>query len=116
LSTIIHKKHITKPRALKLAAYFFAIRIARSKFSQLKAQAKENQATYSGNQYEVGLFQNSEKVQTPVNSTQTLADELKTSTDTASRIIQIQAKAMTSEDGIRLLILSLACLIISKTL
>ncbi len=39
------------------------------------------------------LFQNSEKGLTPVNTTQTLADELKTSTDTASRIIQIQAKA-----------------------
>jgi DNA-directed RNA polymerase specialized sigma54-like protein len=39
------------------------------------------------------FFQNSEKTLTPVNTTQTLADELKTSTDTASRIIQIQAKA-----------------------
>lgn len=69
------------------------LRIARGKFSQLKKQAKENQAVYSGNQYEDGLFQNSEKVQTSVNTTKELADELKTSTDTASRIIQIQAKA-----------------------
>jgi septum formation inhibitor-activating ATPase MinD len=69
------------------------LRIARGKFSQLKEQAKENQAAYSGNQYEVGLFVNSQKVQTPVNTTKELATELKTSEQTASRIIQIQAKA-----------------------
>ncbi len=72
--------------------------IARAKFSQLKEQAKENQAAYSGNQYEVGLFVNSQKVQTPVNTTKELATELKTSEQTASRIIQLQAKA---KDGRR---------------
>jgi hypothetical protein len=39
------------------------------------------------------FFVNSQKTLTPVNSTQALADELKTSKDTAGRIIQIQAKA-----------------------
>jgi transcription initiation factor TFIIIB Brf1 subunit/transcription initiation factor TFIIB len=39
------------------------------------------------------LFLNSGKAHTPINTTQTFADELQTSTDTASRIIQIQAKA-----------------------
>jgi hypothetical protein len=51
--------------------------------SLLKEQAKENAGVRTD------LFQNSEKGLTPVNSTQALADELKTSTDTASRIIQI---------------------------
>jgi hypothetical protein len=97
----------------KLAAYFSASRIARGKFSQLKEQAKENQTRKPVD----SVFVNSQKQnQTPVNTTKELATELKTSEQTASRIIQIQAKAMTSEDGIRLLILSLACLIISKTL
>jgi hypothetical protein len=63
------------------------LRIARGKFSQLKAQAKENSGARTD------LFRNSGKGLTPVNTTQALADELKTSTDTASHIIQIQAKA-----------------------
>jgi hypothetical protein len=95
LSTIIHKKYITSPRALELAAYFFlAIRIARGKFSQLKVQAKENQIRKPVD----SVFQNSEKQNLSVNTTQTLADELKTSTDTASRIIQIQAKSAASNN------------------
>jgi hypothetical protein len=54
----------------------------------------------------------------PINTTQVLADELKTSTDTASRIIQIQAKAMKSRCGFRISTStsSLACLKTSKTL
>jgi hypothetical protein len=52
-------------------------------------QAKENQIRKPVD----SVFQNSEKQNLPANTTQTLADELKTSTDTASRIIQIQAKA-----------------------
>ncbi len=68
------------------------LRIARGKFSQLKEQAKEN-ILATQNNLAGAAFQNSEKLLTPVNTTQTLADELKTSIDTASRIIQIQAKA-----------------------
>ena len=68
-----------------------SLRIARGKFSQLKEQAKENLAIAGQS---AKPFQNSEKVSEvqKVNTTQTLADELKTSTDTANRIIQIQAK------------------------
>jgi hypothetical protein len=66
--------------------------IARGKFSQLKEQAKENLAIAGQS---AKPFQNSEKVSEvqKVNTTQILADELKTSYDTSSRIIQIQAKA-----------------------
>jgi hypothetical protein len=67
--------------------------IARGKFQQLRQQARENLAAYSGNQYETGPFVNSQKVQTPVNTTKELAAKLKTGEQTASRIIQIQAKA-----------------------
>jgi hypothetical protein len=63
--------------------------IARGKFQQLRQQAKESQMRKSID----SVFQNSEKQNLPVNTTQTFADELQTSTDTASRIIQIQAKA-----------------------
>jgi hypothetical protein len=68
------------------------LRIARGKFSQLKEQAKENKVIAASKMNDT-FFQNSEKTLIPVNTTQTLAAELKTSTDTASRIIQIQAKA-----------------------
>jgi hypothetical protein len=51
---------------------------------QLKEQAKENSGVRTD------LFHNCEKGLTPVNTTQALADELKTSTNTASRIIQIR--------------------------
>jgi hypothetical protein len=59
------------------------------KFSQLKEQAKENQMRKPS----ASVFQNSEKQNSSANAWVVLADELKTSTDTASRIIQIQAKA-----------------------
>jgi hypothetical protein len=90
LSTIIHKKYITSPRASNLAAYFLASRIARGKFSQLKEQAKENLAIAGQS---AKPFQNSEKVSSvsPINTTKELAAELKTSDQTASRIIQIQS-------------------------
>jgi len=80
------------PRASKLAAYFLAIRIARGKFSQLKEQAKKNLAIAGQS---AKPFVNSQKVSEvqKVNTTQVLAAELKTSDQTASRIIQIQAKA-----------------------
>jgi hypothetical protein len=70
----------------------FCPRPLRAKFSQLKEQARENILTAQNN-LAGAAFLNSGKLLTPVNTTQTLADELKTSTDTASRIIQIQAKA-----------------------
>jgi hypothetical protein len=63
------------------------LRIARGKFSQLKVQAKENSGVRTD------LFVNSQKGLIPINTTKELADELKTSDQTASRIIQIQAKA-----------------------
>jgi hypothetical protein len=56
--------------------------------SLLKEQAKEN-ILAAQNNLAGAAFQNSEKLLIPVNTTQALADELKTSTDTASRIIQI---------------------------
>jgi capsular polysaccharide biosynthesis protein len=54
---------------------------------QLKEQAKGNAGVRTD------LFHNCEKGLTTINTTQILADELKTSHNTASRIIQIQAKA-----------------------
>jgi hypothetical protein len=68
------------------------LRIARGKFSQLKEQAREN-ILATQNNLAGAAFLNSGKLLTPVNTTQALADELKTSKDTAGRIIQIQAKA-----------------------
>ncbi len=68
------------------------LRIARGKFSRLKKQAKENKIIAASKMNNT-FFHNCEKTITPVNTTQVLADELKTSTNTASRIIQIQAKA-----------------------
>jgi hypothetical protein len=67
------------------------LRIARGKFSQLKEQAKEN-ILATQNNLTGAAFHNCEKL-LPINTTQVLADELKTSPNTASRIIQIQAKA-----------------------
>ncbi len=79
-----------KSKGEKLAAFFCGPRIARGKFSQLKEQAKENQTRKPVD----SVFVNSQKQnQTPVNTTKELATELKTSEQTASRIIQIQAKA-----------------------
>jgi hypothetical protein len=63
---------------------------ALGKFSQLREQAKEN-ILATQNNLAGAAFHNCEKLLTPVNFTQVLADELKTSTNTASRIIQIQA-------------------------
>ena len=73
------------------------LRIARGKFSQLKEQAKENLAIAGQS---AKPFVNSQKVSEvqKVNTTQALADELKTSEQTASRIIQIQAKAKTLDE------------------
>ncbi len=67
------------------------LRIARGKFSQLKEQARKNLAIAGQS---AKPFHNCEKVSEvqKVNTTQILADELKTSANTASRIIQIQAK------------------------
>jgi CTP-dependent riboflavin kinase len=65
------------------------LRIARGKFSQLKDQAKENQIRKPID----SVFVNSQKQNLSVNTTKELATELKTSDQTASRIIQIQAKA-----------------------
>ncbi len=93
-----------------------ASRIARGKFSQLKEQAKENLAIAGQS---AKPFQNSEKVSEvqKVNTTQVLADELKTSTDTASRIIQIQAKAKNEVvESTTSFVIGLACLKTSKTL
>jgi uncharacterized protein YcnI len=69
--------------------FFGELRIARGKFSQVKLQAKENQIRKPVD----SVFVNSQKQnQTSVNTTKELATELKTSEQTASRIIQIQAK------------------------
>ncbi len=77
------------------------LRIARGKFSQFKEQAKEN-ILATQNNLAGAAFVNSQKLLTPINTTKELAAELKTSDQTASRIIQIQAKAMKAKDGIRL--------------
>jgi hypothetical protein len=66
--------------------------IARGKFQQLRQQARDNQAVYNGSQNEDVLFLNSGKAHTPINTTKELASELQTGEQTASRIIQIQAK------------------------
>ncbi len=75
--------------------FFLAIRIARGKFSQLKEQAREN-LVFAANKTNNTPFVNSQKALIPVNTTKELAAELKTSDQTASRIIQIQAKSAVS--------------------
>ncbi len=87
--------HLNEHEAVSVQTRGFFIgelRIARGKFSQLKEQAKENLAIAGQS---AKPFVNSQKVSEvqKVNTTQVLADELKTSYDTSSRIIQIQAKA-----------------------
>jgi len=67
------------------------LRIARGKFSQLKEQAKENAGVRTD------LFVNSQKGLMPINTTKELAAELKTSDQTASRIIQIKDKTSASK-------------------
>jgi hypothetical protein len=78
-----------------LRLVFLAIRIARGKFSQLKEQAREN-LVFAANKTNNTPFVNSQKALIPVNTTKELAAELKTSDQTASRIIQIQAKSAVS--------------------
>ncbi len=63
------------------------------KVSEVKEQAREN-LVFAANKTNNTPFVNSQKALIPVNTTKELAAELKTSDQTASRIIQIQAKAM----------------------
>ncbi len=64
--------------------------MSRASFSELKEQARENKVIAASKMNDT-FFLNSGKTLIPVNTTQTLADELKTSKDTAGRIIQILA-------------------------